>query len=532
MQMRTAPTEGQKRRYGEAVDALNKGDWKQAQKLAMDLVREVPPHAGVYFVAGVAARELMHIPLALQCLQRAVELNPARPDYLAQFARALSQASEPRMALEVADKAAALGPSDPVSLDTLGVVYSQVHAEAKAAEMFRRLVELQPSQARYRFNYATSLIHGGDIDAAERQLEACLAADPKEWKAYLSRSLLRKQTEASNHVEALRNTLPAAQGDLLGELCVNMALSKEYEDLGKFHDAFAHLVTGKSAFRRTRDYSSEREAELFQGIKDAFTRVPGGSGGHPSGEPIFVIGMPRTGTTLVDRILSSHQDVSSAGELQNFGVLFKRATGSITGPMLDLDTLGRVGKIDWTQLGRDYIESTRPQTGGRARFVDKLPHNFLFAGFIARALPNCRIVCLRRDPMDTCLSNFRQLFTLGSAHYDYSFDLLDTGRYFLEFDRLIGFWKEQLPGRILEVGYESLVRNQEAGTRQLLEFCGLDWDPSCLDFHDNAAPVATASAVQVRTPMNSGSVHRWKRYGPELAALRSLLEEGGIEIPD
>lgn len=530
--MQTAPTEEQKRRYGQAVDALNKGDWKQAQKLAMDLVREVPPHAGVYFVAGVAARELLQIPLALQCLQRAVDLNPARPDYLAQFARALSQASEPRMALEVADRAAALGPSDPVSLDTLGVVYSQVHAEAKAAGMFSRLVELQPGQARYRFNYATSLIHAGDIEAAERELEACLAADPKEWKAYLSRSLLRKQTETSNHVEELRDTIPTATGDLLGELCVNMALSKEYEDLGKFHEAFAHLVTGKSAFRRTRDYSSDAEAELFGAIKDAFGRVSGVAGGYPNDEPIFVIGMPRTGTTLVDRILSSHRDVSSAGELQNFGVLFKRATGSTTGPMLDIDTLGRVDNIDWTKLGRDYIESTRPQTGGRARFVDKLPHNFLFAGFIAKALPNCRIVCLRRDPMDTCLSNFRQLFTLASAHYDYSFDLLDTGRYFLEFDRLIAFWKEVLPGRILEVGYESLVRNQEAGTRQLLEFCGLEWDPACLDFHDNAAPVATASAVQVRAPMNSGSVHRWKRYGLELAALKALLEEGGIEIPD
>jgi predicted Zn-dependent protease len=122
MQMQTAPTEEQKSRYGQAVDALNRGDWKQAQKLAMDLVREVPPHGGVYFVAGGAARELMQIPLALQCLQRAVELNPARPDYLAQFARALSQASEPRIALEMADRAAALGPSDPVSLDTLGVV--------------------------------------------------------------------------------------------------------------------------------------------------------------------------------------------------------------------------------------------------------------------------------------------------------------------------------------------------------------------------------------------------------------------------
>ena len=253
MSMQSAPTADQRKRYGESVDALNKGDWKQAQHLSMQLMREVPPHAGVYFVAGVAARELMQIPLALQCLQRAIELNPVRPDYLAQFAQALNQASEPRAALEIADKAAALGPSDSASLETLGVVYSQVHADAKAAEIFRRLVALQPGQARYRFNYATSLIHAGDVDAAERELEACLRADPREWKAYLSRALLRKQTQASNNLENLRAALPAAAGDRLGELCVNMALSKEYEDVGDFPAAFKHLVTGKAAFRATRN---------------------------------------------------------------------------------------------------------------------------------------------------------------------------------------------------------------------------------------------------------------------------------------
>lgn len=530
MSSQAAPTADQRKRYGESVDALNKGDWKHAQHLSMQLVREVPPHAGVYFVAGVAARELMQIPLALQCLQRAIELNPVRPDYLAQFAQALSQAREPRAALEIADKAAALEPSDPVSLDTLGVVYSQVHAEAKAAEMFRRLVELQPGHARHRFNYATSLIYAGDADAAERELEACLLADPREWKAYLSRSLLRKATEGSNNLENLRDVLPAAAGDVLGELCVNMALSKEYEDVGEFQAAFKHLVTGKAAFRITRDYSSQRDVALFGAIKEAFGQVAAVGGGDPNDEPIFVIGMPRTGTTLVDRILSSHPDVSSAGELQNFGVQFKRATGSTTGPMLDLDTLGRARNIDWTRLGREYVESTRPQTGSRRRFVDKLPHNFLFAGFIAKALPNCKIVCLRRDPMDSCLSNFRQLFTLGSAQFDYSFDLLDTGRYFVEFDRLVAFWKDMLPGRILEVGYESLVMNQESGTRELLEFCGLDWDPVCLDFHDNVAPVATASAVQVRARMNSGFIHRWKRYGSDLAELKSLLVAAGVEV--
>ena len=531
--MQTAPGTDHAKRYGEAVEALNKRDWQQAQHISMHLLREVPSHAGVYFVAGVAARELMQMPLAIECLQRAVQINPTRPDYMAQLARALAQASKPGQALETADKAVSLAPSsDPLTYDTLGVVYSQVHAYAQAAEMFQRVVALQPEQARYRFNYATALIHAGDIDGAERELEACLALEPDFWKAYLSLSQLRKQTKSSNHLERLETVLPKA-ADTMGQLCVNLAMSKELEDLGDYPSAFTHLVTGKAAVQGKRNYSIDRDRDLFDAVKAALPRGDSASlGGNPSREPIFIFGMPRTGTTLIERIISSHPDVYSAGELQNFGVALKRASGSRTPPMIDLDTIERSHTLDWGRLGGHYVESTRPGTGKRPRFIDKLPHNFLHAGFIAAALPNAKLICLRRDPMDTCLSNFRQLFALSSRNYDYSFDVLDTGRYYLLFDSLMAFWREHLPGRILEVSYEDVVENQEANTRRLLEFCELPWNDACLRFEENEAPVATASAVQVRAPMYRTAMQRWKRYEPQLAELRKLLEDAGIPITD
>lgn len=530
--MQTTPNADHAKRYGEAIDALNKRDWQQAQQLSMHLLREVPSHAGVYFVAGVAARELMQMPLAIECLQRAVQINPARSDYMAQLARALAQASKPGPALETADKALLLAPSsDPLTYDTLGVVYSQVHAYAQAAGMFQRVVELQPDQARYRFNYATALIHAGDIDGAERELESCLALEPDFWKAYLSLSQLRKQTVSGNHVERLENQRLKA-GDMMGQLCLNLALSKEFEDLGDYPKAFAHLVTGKAAVHGKRGYDVARDRELFEAVKAASPAGDSASRGHPSKEPIFIFGMPRTGTTLIERIISSHPEVYSAGELQNFGVALKRASGSQTPPMLDLDTIQHAHNLDWRRLGEQYVESTRPGTGKRPRFIDKLPHNFLHAGFIAASLPNAKLICLRRDPMDTCLSNFRQLFALSSRNYDYSFNLLDTGRYYLLFDNLMAFWQEHLPGRILEVSYEDVVDNQAANTRRLLEFCGLDWNDACLRFEENEAPVATASAVQVRAPMYRTAMKRWKRYEPQLADLRKLLEGAGIPITD
>ena len=256
--------------------------------------------------------------------------------------------------------------------------------------------------------------------------------------------------------------------------------------------------------------------------------LAGGGEGHANCEPIFVVGMPRSGTTLVDRILSSHSTVSSAGELQNFGVVLKRASGSQTPHMLDAETIAAATGLDWARVGAAYVESTRPGTGHRLHFVDKLPHNFLYAGFIARALPNAKIICLRRDPMDVCLSNFRQLFALTSPYYDYSFDLMDTGRYYLMFERLMARWHASMPGRILEVRYEELVDNQEAVTRELVAWCGLDWEQTCLRFENNQAPVATASAVQVRSPMFRTSLQRWKRYGDRMDELYRFLEDEGV----
>jgi hypothetical protein len=249
--------------------------------------------------------------------------------------------------------------------------------------------------------------------------------------------------------------------------------------------------------------------------------------GDVSSAPIFVIGMPRSGTTLVERILSSHPQVHSAGELGSFPLAVKLLSGSNTPAVTDVDTIRHAGKLGWQQLGHMYIENTKMRTGGKPHFVDKFPHNFLYVAHIARALPNASIVCLRRNPMDTCLSNFRQLF---SAYFGYTFNLLDTGRYYLLFDQLMAHWQQTMPGRILQIDYEDLVDNQEVVTRRLLAHCKLPWDDACLRFEDNQLPIVTASSVQVRLPMFRSSLQRWKHYELQLRPLRSLLEAGGIKV--
>jgi tetratricopeptide (TPR) repeat protein len=526
-----APKAALKSRFDAAAAALGKGDWRQARHLAVNLIPEMPAHAALYFIAGAAALELQQMPSAVECLFRAAELDPARADYLAQLSRALVSMHKPAESLVAAGKAWTLSPRDPMTLDTLGVVFSRLNEHAKAAEVFQRLVDASPQQAGYRFNLATSLVFSGNVAAAEVQLEECLRLDPRFWQAYPALAGLRQQTTDDNHIERLLAVLATAH-DSNAATYLHLALAKEFEDLGQYPRAFEHMAKGKAISRAAKRYSIARDEAMFDAIEQQFAGPVPRAAGHQSSEPIFIFGMPRSGTTLVERIVSSHPDVHSAGELENLGVVLKRASGSTTPYMLDPDTAARSRNLDWARLGGDYLASTRPGTAMKPRFIDKLPQNFLYAGYIANALPMAKMICVRRDPMDTCLGNFRQLFPQMSSYYDYSLDILDIGRYYILFDRLMSYWERVLPGRILTMQYEALVHGQEAHTRELLDFCGLSWHDACLRFEENAAPVATASALQVREPMNSTSLHRWKRYECQLAPLRRLLEDAGIEIRD
>jgi hypothetical protein len=237
--------------------------------------------------------------------------------------------------------------------------------------------------------------------------------------------------------------------------------------------------------------------------------------------------MPRTGTTLVERILSSHSQVFSAGELTNFGLELKRAARTPSNRVLDAETLDAAARCAPAALGAAYVDSTRPRTG-RTPFIDKMPLNFFYAPLIARALPNAKVVCLRRNPLDTCLSNYRQLFATSFSYYNYAYDLLDTGRYFAAFDAFIARWRATRPQNFLEVHYEHVVDHTEREARRLLDFCELPWEPRCLAFQENVAPVATASSAQVRRPIYRSAVERWRHYERELEPLRALLTEASV----
>jgi Tfp pilus assembly protein PilF len=471
---------------------------------------------------------------ALESIERAIALDPGRVEYHAQRARCLTLLRRHADAAVAADRAMALEPADALTLDTLGVVYSRIGRHHRAAAAFRAATARAPRNAGFHFNLGASLQFAGDVDGAEAAFEAAIAIAPRMCKAHSALSQLRRQTPERNHLERLHSLLATVGDDVDAALYLHHALAKEYEDLGEETRAFGHLEAGNSLKRRGVGYSTDRDRALFETVERLFDAqvFAGRATGDPSNAPIFVVGMPRTGTTLTERILSAHSRVRSAGEPQDFAIALKRLAGTRSNVVLDVETLERGMQIDFAALGRAYLDSVRVLAGDAPRFVDKMPLNFLYIGFIRLALPNARIVCLRRNALDTCLSNFRQLFALDFSYYDYAYDLLDTGRYYAMFDRLMRHWRACLPGTVLEVRYEALVADLEGEARRILEFCGLPWEPACLAFETNPAPVATASATQVRQPLYSSAVGRWRRYGAALDPLRALLAQHGIAAQD
>jgi tetratricopeptide (TPR) repeat protein len=516
----------------EAARALLAGgDLAGARRLGILRLRDADSRAEGQFLIGIADAEAGRVRDAIARIEQAVAIAPYG-EYRAQLARLYTLVRRDGDAAAMLHAAEGALPEDALGRDTMGCAYARLGNHDAALPHFVAATGLAPDDDQFRYNLAATLSFLGRANKAEAALETILARSPDDARAHHLLAGLRKQTDAHNHIERLRAAHDRSSSGR-NRLLTGYALVKELEDVGGSQEAFERLVGVNAAHRAAMAYDFARDAALFDGIEatwPAFARAPIGT--PTSGAPILVIGMPRTGTTLVDRILASHPQVESAGELQALPLAVKAAAGTRSRTVLDPETIAAAAGADPATIGRDYLARAAHHRREPAhRFVDKFPGNFLYAGIAARALPNAAILCLRRSPMDTVLANFRNLFAIGSRYYDYSYDLIDIARYYQRFDQLMAFWREALPGRILELRYESLVGDQEGETRRLLAHCGLDWSETCLDFHTNAGAVSTPSAAQVRRPIYSTSIGRWHSHAAALAPVRAFFESCGI-APD
>ena len=516
----------------QARAALRRGDLPAAAAAAKALVLADPHRSAGYFLLGIAAAEAGQIAKAVPLIEAAVEREP-KAEHLAQLAKLLILLRRDGEAADAVVRAMALAPDDPLTLDTIGCVLARLGRHEESIAPFAAAVAAEPGNLEYRYNLAAANGFTGRVDEARTHYEEILARNPGNARAHYAIAILSHQTAQANHVPRLQATLAAAERPE-DALRIRYALAKELEDIGRPAEAFQHLSEANATHKRTIRYEFAQDAAIFDAIEALFgterkSVAPGA--GNVDASPIFVVGMPRTGTTLVDRILSSHRDVGSAGELQAMPLAVKRLAGTPSRTVIDPATVVASGDIGPAAIGDAYlIQASHHRPAGTPRFTDKLPANFLYIGNIACALPNARIVCLRRNPMDTVWSNYKNLFASQSAYYAYSYDLMDTARYYARFDRLMGLWESLFPGRVLQLSYEQLVADQQRQTRRLLEHCGLEWDEACLAFHENSAAVATPSAAQVRRPLNSDAVGKWRSHEEALRPVSAWLQAQGITI--
>lgn len=512
--------------------AMRQGDWRQVHESASKLAALDEADDGVHFVLGRAAMELGWSARSLGHLERALVLRPDSVEYRIHAARALVALCRFHDALAICDDLFDAHPTDALIADTVGVIRGQCGMHAMAGVAFERAVAIAPNDCAFRFNHAIWLGADGALERSDDALEACISRCPDHWQAHYSLAISRRQTQSRNHLPRLRNLLERTRNNPVAQLYLGAALAKELDDLDRCDESFAHLAAAKASVRRRMNYQPTAEQSLFEAITDRFSGEDSTQTGFATQEPIFVLGMPRTGTTLVDRILSGHPDVLPAGELFNFPVACKEEMGAGHFNSFNPSDMRSTPDPDWLALGRRYLDSTRPITGTTPRFTDKLPQNYLYLGFMAKALPQARFVCVRRNAMDTCLANFRHVFALGSPYFNYSYDLLDAGRYYLRFDALMKHWMRVFPGRIHTVDYDALVASPEQPVRELLSFCDLSWNPSCLLIENNPRPVASASAPQVREAMHGRARHRWKAYRKHLEHLEQMFVDSGIVVGD
>jgi tetratricopeptide (TPR) repeat protein len=511
--------------------SLRAKDTKQALAACEQLNREHPDYASGWHTASQLALRLGNVPAALAAIDKALQLDPDNTAGLLQRAICVGRLGDVATLERLVAELATRELTTTYQHSALGSLYTQLEQRDKAVVCYERAAALEPARGKHHYNIAALRRSLGDIEAAEAHFDKAIELDPEDYEAVKVRSELRRQTPENNHVAALEAMLDGGIADSRGEVQVCYAAAKELEDLGKWERSFSYLKRGADKRRSLMRYDVQRDIDTIAAIEETFSagRFDGAAAGSDNDEAIFIVGMPRTGTTLVERILGSHSQVYSAGELGNFAtVLMQQVRALTTGSQPPRDELVRLSAaVDFRKLGDAYVESTRPFTGKALRFIDKLPLNFLYAGLIHLALPRARIINLKRHPLDTCYAVYKQLFVDA---YPYSYDLAELGRYYAAYERLMRHWSEVLPGVVHTVEYESLVADFEPEVRRLLAHCGLAFEDACLRFHENSAASTTASTVQVRQPVYRSSVGKWRRFSSQLEPLIATLEDEGIAL--
>ncbi|MDE2137439.1 MAG: sulfotransferase [Gammaproteobacteria bacterium] len=481
--------------------------------------------AALRMLAEVAGR-LERYRDAQQLLERCLELAPGFDAARHNYAFVLNRQGKAELALPQVEQLLAREPRHPGYRNLHAAVLANLGDYRGSIRIYEAVLKEFPRQARVWMSLGHSLKTAGRQDESIAAYRHAIALEPTLGEAYWSLANLKTFRFTAADVAALRAAL--ARTDLPDDdrLHFEFALGKALEDGACYEESFTHYAQGNALRRAAHPYSAEENARFVERSRALFTReffAARAGGGSEARDPIFVLGLPRSGSTLVEQILASHSLVEGTMELPDIPVLAReiaarRPEGSEAG---FLPALAALGPPELRELGERYLARTRALRRTAAPyFVDKMPNNWLHVGLIQLILPNARIIDTRRHPLGCCFSCFKQQFARGQS---FTYDLEDLGRYYRDYVRLMHHFDAVLPGRVHRVFYEDMISGTEAEVRRLLEYCGLPFEEGCLRYYENERAVRTASSEQVRQPIFRDALEQWRHYEPWLGPLKSAL---------
>ncbi|WP_051687228.1 sulfotransferase [Microbulbifer sp. HZ11] len=538
MSLSAEPSNEVKQAYTKARKLFQSGNLQEAERVIRKVIELSPEFASGRRLCADILIGRQQFSAARSQLQQALALYsdnfPRRRPILLHMASSYLREGDIAGAIAVLQSAEFENAEslDTSTLSQLGYLLTVCECHQRALSVFELAMSKQPDEPMLLFNCAAANRAMGNLERAETLYNQVIALKPDDWEAYKNRSDLRKQTADRNHISELCVLAESEGLPEVAEVQLNFALAKEFEDLGDFKASFAALQKGAQSRRKNIDYQVDRDVSVMAEIEDVFDQdfLSGKEVPEDQGRDIiFVLGMPRTGSTLLDRILCASGEVTSAGEPDTFArLLLQSASESGRYNKGGNIILNAGDHLDITGVGRAYVDQmrARAELAGVKRIIDKNPMNFLYLGWIARALPAAKIVHLDRNPMDTCYAIYKTLF---KSAYPFSYDQKELAAYYCSYRQLMAHWQKVFSQRVIDVRYEDLVGDLPSESRALYKACGVPWSDRVLEtYFAQDGGTATASAAQVRQPVYRSSVNKWQQLREQLKPLQSVLAEAGI----
>jgi len=503
--------------WNKAETYARQGQWAAALAQYDNVLARDPGHAMAMLRASRMALSLGRYRDGLDYTLRALARRPGSDEAVLTLARALRMYNEPVALLECVEHSRWRERRSGTWLTDLAMMVSTIGANDLAMEMLDLAIIREPNNPQTRYFRGVVQMFFGDMEASERELELSIAKAPGLTQAHWVLSRLRKQTEDANHVERMRALIPRVPRGSESDSYLAFALHNELHDLGRHADSWQALQHGCRCKRQLTPHDRTDARRMYDGLVALADEQFVQPVAQPEGTfvPVFIVGMHRSGSTLLEQLLGGHPMVADGGETYAFTTQMRYAADYRNKGVVDAELVRRAANVDYGLVGRRFDEATAWRAKGMPYLTEKLPSNFLNLGFIAKALPQARILHMVRDPLDTCFSNLRTMFSDVNT---FSYDQQELAEWYGQYRQLMAHWHKVMPGRILDVHYDALVEDPEGVMRGVLEFCGLPWDAAATTL-EGAGAVATASSPQMRGGIIKNRKAAWSPYEKQLQPL-------------